>query len=104
MTETIEPTVTLTECINYLNSLVDCDKNAIHALVSNRVPCNQELADHPTCQVFTQNYGFHVGLLGIINGIFGVREIGGGYIAASFVDDEKSSYGKSLEKFIRTPK
>jgi hypothetical protein len=76
--------ITIDEAIAYLNELIRLDKPAIAALIANRVPCNQELADHPTVQVVAQNEGFHVGMLGIINGMFGADHEGWGPIAFKF--------------------
>lgn len=66
--------ITVDEVIAYLNELIEIDKPAMAALVANRVPCNRAMADHPTVQVAAQNDGFHVGMLGIINGMFGVDD------------------------------
>jgi hypothetical protein len=58
-----------------LNSAYDDDPSALHALICNRVPCNEKLANHPTVQVSvneltnTPNPTYVVGMLGIINGI-----------------------------------
>lgn len=61
--------------VDVLNSAYDADPAAIHALLCNRVPCNQELADHPSIVVVenkaTPDPGYTVGLLGILNGICG---------------------------------
>ena len=59
--------------LRVLNEAYRADPDALHALICNRVPCNLELADHPSIQV-TQNgvvgkNTYHVGLLGVINGI-----------------------------------
>jgi hypothetical protein len=82
--------------IDYLNELTKLDKPAMGALISNRVPCNQQFADHPTCQCSSQNDGFYVGLLGILNGLCGIYDDGplkgAGPIAAKFEqlpDDDK---------------
>ena len=80
-------TVSPMDAIAYLNSLVDLDRGAISALIENRVPANDELADHPTCQVQMGPDGPVVGLLGVINGLFGVDEHGYGAIAACFEED-----------------
>lgn len=77
--------------VNFLNDLVELDRPAIAALIANRIPCNQLLADHPTVQVAATAGGYHVGLLGILNGLCGVMEDGYGYIAA--VLDEGASPG-----------
>lgn len=65
-----EPTITLTQCIEYLNSLINCDERAINSLVLNRVPCNEYLTQHPTCQVTQKSF---IGMLGVINGMFGIK-------------------------------
>lgn len=88
--------VTIDETIDLLNELIRLDKPAIAALLANRVPCNQALADHPTVQVQAQNDGYHVGLLGIINGLFGTDDHLWGPICFEFEDGH-------LTKFKRTP-
>lgn len=80
--------------INYLNELVALDKPCIAAMVSNRIPCNEKLAEHPSCQVGYRNGGFSVGLLGIINGMCGTYDDGPrkgwGAIAANFNTGEST--------------
>lgn len=78
--------ISLDDAIDYLNELLDRDRPAIAAMVANRVPCNRGLADHPTVQVMQQHGGYHVGLLGVINGMFGVFNGTDGPIAAVFED------------------
>ena len=70
----IKEQVTLDETIDFLNELIKIDAPAIAALIANRVPCNKQLADHPTVQCTAQHGGFSVGMLGIINGLFGAHE------------------------------
>ena len=81
--------------VEYLNTLIEADRPAIAALIANRVPCNQTLADHPTCQVGTQNGGYHVGLLGILNGLCGIYDDGPkkgwGAITLQFNDNPKGA-------------
>lgn len=84
----MEPkTVNLDAAIEFINELIETDREAITALWQNRVPCNQALADHPTVQVGEENGRFVVGLLGILNGLFGVDETGTGFIHF-FIDSE----------------
>lgn len=71
--------------IRLLNKMVDADREAMEKLVETRVPCNQAMVDHPTVQVSNGA----VGMLGILNGLVGVRDDGYGYVAAVFDDDEK---------------
>lgn len=64
--------------VTYFNQLLAIDRPAIAAMFANRVPCNKAMADHPTVQVTAQHGGYHVGLIGILNGFCGVREDGMG--------------------------
>lgn len=67
----MKDSISLDEAIDFLNSLISLDKAAVAALIANRVPCNEQLANHPTVRVTAQHGGYHVGLLGILNGLFG---------------------------------
>jgi hypothetical protein len=83
----IKESVSVAEAIAFLNSLLELDRPAVASLIANRVPCNQALADHETVQVRAQHGGYHVGLLGILNGLFGCDDDGIGPIAAVFDQD-----------------
>lgn len=100
----IKETVTLNEVIDFLNELVEVDAPAVAALIANRVPCNEQLADHPTVQCGAQHGGFHVGMLGILNGLFGIHEgeyrNGWGAITAVFDDNDKGHF-RNLVRFER---
>ena len=95
----MKDSITIDETIELLNSMLNADRPATAALVANRVPCNEALADHDTIQVSEQNGGFHVGLLGVINGLFGVDEYGWGPIATVWTHDV-GEFG-FLERFER---
>jgi hypothetical protein len=86
--------------VNFMNELLEYDKNAIACLIANRVPCNEKLSDHPTVQVMRQNDGYTVGLLGILNGLIGCDNNFQGYIGFEFQPDEESSFRTSLSRFI----
>lgn len=73
-----------TRIVTFLNELLEIDRPAIAALLANRVTCNQALADHPTVQVGAQHGGYHVGMLGILNGLCGIDDKGYGPINAVF--------------------
>jgi hypothetical protein len=79
-------TVTALAVVAALNSMLRADPEAMAALVAHRVPCNDELADHPTCQV---SPGEHptVGLLGVLNGAMGITPDGAGYLCAELTED-----------------
>ena len=87
--------LTLNDVIGYLNELLEIDRPAIAALIANRTVCNEELANHPTVQASAQHGGYHVGMFGIINGMFNTDVHGYGPIMAVW----KDGY---LVKFIRT--
>ena len=73
------------QAIEVLNRAYNADPIAIHNLVNNRVFCLKELAEDQTIQVGRIGkapWSFEVGMLGIINGIFGADENSIGYIAA----------------------
>lgn len=88
------------QAIEVLNRIHKTDPTVLPELISYRVECNLELADDPTVQVGrekTHGVVYKVGLLGIINGLFGVDENGWGFIYANFEKDE-------LIDFSRKPK
>jgi hypothetical protein len=78
--------VSVIEAVAVLNRALEKDPFAMNALINHRVPCGIDLAKDETVQVGHPDdlvgLGFEVGMLGIINGIFGVRPNKCGYIAA----------------------
>lgn len=75
--------------VNLLNEAARLDPVAMRILVSTRVACNDSLLDHPTIQAGRDALkNGEVGLLGILNGIFGTFDDGYGCIEA-IVDDDK---------------
>jgi len=79
----VKQTVSIQETVDFLNSLIEIDPDTINNLASIRVGCNRALADHPTVQVggLSKTY-FIVGIIGILNGLFGSDKHGWGHIAA----------------------
>lgn len=86
----LKTSITPQDAVDLLNSMVAADQLATHVLVEDRQPCNELLAQHPTVQVSgtkrTENddIKYEVGLLGVINGLFGVDDTGYGAIEANF--------------------
>lgn len=74
----------LDQAISILNELVAADPIAMRNLIENRVPCNEGLAEHPTAQVGFHDNEYRIGLLGVLNGIFGIHEDGNGALCAHF--------------------
>jgi len=92
----IRQNVTLDGTIAFLNELTAIDRVAMTMLLTNLVPCSKDLVKHPTVQVGEGQDGIPiVGLLGILNGLFGIDDDGWGAIAAVFED------GKLVE-FVKT--
>jgi hypothetical protein len=93
----IRQSITPQDAVDLLNEALQLDGDAMTKLVGQRVECNRALADHPTIQsghpdIFIGEDDpceIHcVGLLGIINGLFGIDENGYGAIAAH-IDEGK---------------
>lgn len=78
--------VTPDQAIELLNDMLETDKEALEKLVNHRVDCNGELAEHETIQVraygeyYEKTGKYQVGMLGVLNGIFGMNENGIGQI------------------------
>jgi hypothetical protein len=75
------------EIVDFLNSLVEIDREAIHTIMASHMPCNDAMADHPTVQVRAYkldedaaDHGCTVEPLGILNGFVGVDDESRGFI------------------------
>lgn len=81
------------ETIAFLNELLVIDEPALRAICFQRVPCNRDLAEHPTVQVNTrqEDGSLGVGLLGVLNGLFGADAAGWGPITAVVEADGRIS-------------
>ncbi len=81
--------ITLETVIDVLNDALSKDQDAITELFNYRVRCNSDLADHPTIQVgrfpiAPEEFEHRVGVLGILNGLLGVRDDEWGYLSAVY--------------------
>lgn len=84
----IKEKVTLDEAVEFFNSLLEIDKEAISKVFTSRVNCNKKMAEHITVQVFSfEDDIYYVGPLGILNGLFGIDEEGFGGIIAIIYDN-----------------
>lgn len=80
----IRSSVTVDRVLEVLNRAVEADPEAMHSLIEHRVYCNDRLAVDPDIQVAVQpDHKQTVGLLGLLNGLFG-NQSGWGAIAATF--------------------
>lgn len=99
----IDP-ISIDQAIDLLNDMVKADQPAMHALVETRVPC-QDLLAHPTVQ---DGNLWYVGLLGIINGLFGKIPFGDkegwGPIAAVFNDKgQLTHFRRTADEAVKCP-
>jgi hypothetical protein len=108
--------ITLETVIDFLNEALQVDPVAITALFSLRVRCNPVLENHPTIQVgwFPKDGSLPVpgspnvndgkselrlGILGILNGLLGVREDQWAYLSAVY-----DKPGGTITHFEETPR
>ena len=90
-----EQSITIDDAINFLNELIARDEDAMTSLVNQRVICNENMAFHPTVQVgINENKEYIVGMIGILNGLFGINTNKYGYITFVFREDGKLSYAR----------
>ena len=75
---------TAQKIIDFLNHLLEIDRNAVTALIGNRTPCNRTMQDHPTVQVAGTLECPEVGLLGLLNGLCGIKPNGYALIVAYY--------------------
>jgi hypothetical protein len=95
----INETVSIDDVIKFLNDLLKLDYDLMYEFVMNRKKCNDKVAGHETIQVQLNagDENLTVGLIGLLNGIFGKDEEGWGPIACVIEDDGK------ISGFERTP-
>jgi hypothetical protein len=84
--------VTVDDALAVLQQIFEMDPEAIAKMLAVRVPCNERLAGHSTVQVSEDAPGqFTVGVMGLLNGIFGVRTNMAGYLAYILEQDGRVS-------------
>ena len=77
--------ITVHDAVRVLGEAFEADPKAMAELVEARASCNERLASHPTIQVYENEYQTcEVGLLGILNGLFGINHDGRGHIEAVY--------------------
>lgn len=83
--------VTPEHAVKILNEALDADPVAINELFRHRTSCNDALAGHASIQVGAYPEDKYpatqtVGLLGLLNGIFGTKPDGDGHIQSEVED------------------
>jgi hypothetical protein len=61
--------------VDFLNSLLTVDSEAVSKIFLNRVECNKHLLNHPTVQVGLVDGSYKVGALGLLNGLCFDKEV-----------------------------
>lgn len=98
----VKEKISIEETVNFLNELLKIDPIAITALFSMRIGCNGALADHETVQVLVSSGTyFQVGMVGILNGLFGIDEHGWGHITIDYDDGKITGFRVLTEDEIR---
>ena len=89
---------TVDDIVALLNEMLEIDRAAVSNIMNTRYHCNGDMADHLTVQAqeCIDGVGLEVGPLGILNGLFGIKDDGGGYIGM-----ECDDFGKVLRFFKR---
>lgn len=83
----IKDNITVRDVCDLFNEIIQKDPECAKSLIDTRIICNKEIADHPTIQVLEENGETRVGLLGFINGMFGIGDDGMGPICVIINDD-----------------
>lgn len=85
----LKESITTQETVKLLNEALMLDKNAIREIFIPHVECNEALAYHGAIDCYTDNNGrYFFGLLGLINGFFGISPYGCGSITVSATQTE----------------
>lgn len=92
----VKETISIANALETLNELLALDKEAMCNLLEARVECNEAMAEHDTLQVLAIGKGYMLGILGVLNALFGAREDGWGEITLKLNDNNEAA------AFIRT--
>lgn len=98
-----KPLISPKMAVEVLNRALAADPEAVRLLFNYRVGCNQELADDPTIQVssYRPKGAMTLGALGLLNGIFGIRGDGMGYLTGLYAV-VCSVHGSERPEFAKT--
>lgn len=78
----IRQSITVDQALEVLNRAVESDPEAIKNLIETRIPCNDKLSADPEIQVGIYHIGKPtVGVLGLLNGLFGEQDGWGAFCA-----------------------
>ncbi len=72
--------------VEVLNQALESDPKVINTIMTQRFDCNKALTEHPTIQTGERD----LGVMGLINGLFGVDKDGYGFIAGIWETDQNN--------------
>ena len=93
----VKKAITLTETIDILNSALLADQKAVTELFFDRKKCNVYMANHETIQCGMIKGEYYVGVLGLLNGMFGIDENGYGAIMMVIEEGKITKFKKVKE-------
>lgn len=86
----LKESITIDDVCNLLNEMLEMDYECVSNMVSHYSKCNESIMNHPTIQVrfYSKDDYPQVGLIGFLNGLFGIQEDGMGALCME-VDEGK---------------
>lgn len=93
--------VAIQDVIDLLNELCDADPHAVRNLVNSRAMCNETIGEHPTVQTEKVDENYYFGLLGVLNGLFGVDNDGYGPIVMLTGDSTEETKFLTREELLK---
>lgn len=95
----------MSKTANALQAAFESDPNAMHALIVNRVPCNQLLADDPFVVVeqspILPDGNWQVGALGLVNAVLAANNLP--LVACKFSSERDETGRAKLLGFCEYP-
>lgn len=84
----IKQSITAEDMCDIINELIHLDLKCANKLFSTRVSCNRDIAKHEAIQVnLDDNLNPTVGIIGLLNGMFGAKKDGSGIIVLAVDTD-----------------
>ena len=83
--------ITIDELVDFLNEIAELDRSTLSTFMQMRARCtNKSIPNHPTIQVHERKDGVClVGMLGLLNGLFGKYGDGFGPIVVHYDEDDQ---------------
>lgn len=76
------------KAVQVLNEILRHEPDVIRELFALKFNVSKEVIDHPTIQFFETEGSYKLSVLGLINGLLGIRKDGYGYITAIYDGDK----------------